>query len=198
MRRQRIEKTQLGNSSVIGGFLLSVLLVSGAGMGAPGGRRGVKEQQPPAQSPAGQVQQPQGPAASLEPLPSEWKEKLAPANETKTAGEYYKNLQILKELPAPRLAGMMKYFSWSLGVRCVHCHVVGEWSKDDKPEKQTARKMINMAAAIDKEYFPEKQGPTCWTCHRGEVKPEFDPPERPRPEPQPPAHQPPVAPPGAP
>ena len=36
----------------------------------------------------------------------------------------------------------MKAFTHDLGVKCSFCHVEGAFDKDDKPEKQTARKMI--------------------------------------------------------
>ena len=119
-------------------------------------------------------------------------EKLAPQDDTRPAEQVYKNIQVMKGVPADRLVWAMKYFTRALGVRCEHCHVTapgsqipgfGAWSKDDLEAKQTARKMILMVGSIDKEFFPGKTGPTCWTCHRGSTKPEYDPP----PQPQPPA-----------
>ncbi len=112
-------------------------------------------------------------------------ETLAAKDDNRPAEQVYKNIQIMKEMPASKLVLVMKYFTQALGVRCEHCHVTapgseipgfGAWSKDDLEAKQTARKMINMVGSIDKEFFSGKTGPTCWTCHRGNTKPEYEPP----------------------
>ncbi len=59
-----------------------------------------------------------------------------------------------------------------LGVECAHCHVPGEFEKDDKPAKQRTREMFGMVRAIGGEYFKNGNPVTCWTCHRGSPKPE--------------------------
>ena len=152
------------------------------------------DQKPPQSQPQTQTQTPPQtqaqqapwtapPPTSPETPFSEWKEKLAPPDETKTAGEYYKNIQLLGDIPAPKLIATMKYYCRSLNVRCTHCHILGEFSRDDVPAKQQAREMIKLVASIGKEYFPGKSGPTCWTCHRGDVTPEFLP--QPAQQPQP-------------
>ncbi|MEW6735479.1 MAG: c-type cytochrome [Acidobacteriota bacterium] len=85
----------------------------------------------------------------------------------------YKNIQVLKGLPSDQLMVVMKSFTESLGVSCTHCHVsmsVDEADKDDKPAKQTARKMLTMVREINKGY-PTAGQVTCFTCHRGSVKP---------------------------
>src|SRR5262252_1137137 len=43
--------------------------------------------------------------------------------------------------------------------------------KDDKKEKQTARKMIAMQLAINRANFDGKVEVTCHTCHRGSAHP---------------------------
>ena len=98
-----------------------------------------------------------------------------PAAAPKTAGETYKNIQVLKDLPASQLMEVMHSFSHSLGVKCSFCHVEGAFDKDDKPQKQTARKMITMATGINKDNFGGKHRVTCWTCHRGATEPESKP-----------------------
>ena len=69
-------------------------------------------------------------------------------------------------------------FGRSLGVTCSHCHVVGEWEKNEKPQKEIARAMSRMDKAINQEYLakiPNLRGPNpivnCTTCHRGDSKP---------------------------
>jgi hypothetical protein len=41
-----------------------------------------------------------------------------------------------------------------------------------KPAKQTAGKMWNMVVAINRDSFAGSDPVTCWTCHRGSVRPE--------------------------
>ena len=88
------------------------------------------------------------------------------------AEQVYKNIQVLKGVPASRVPAVMMFFSKCLGVECTHCHVANEFEKDDKPAKQTARRMLNMVHKINGDNFPETQLISCWTCHRGNVKPE--------------------------
>ncbi|NOT09526.1 MAG: c-type cytochrome [Gemmatimonadales bacterium] len=98
------------------------------------------------------------------------------------AESVYKNLKIFKNFRAGQLLGLMNIgFGRSLGVGCDHCHVVGEWDKDDKQQKQIARDMWAMVGTINTELLPKiqnlkgqpPQSPTvnCTTCHRGQVKP---------------------------
>lgn len=156
------------------GPVCGLLLVNVVALGSAS--RANAAQNPKMPSSVAQEQAQPQPAVQRELPPSEWKEKLAAPDETKSAGQYYKNLKIMGDMPAPKLAFVMKNFAISLGVRCTHCHILGEFSRDDVPEKETARQMIRMVRATDKEYFPGKTGPTCWTCHRGNAKPEYDPP----------------------
>ena len=59
----------------------------------------------------------------------------------------------------------------ALGVRCQFCHVDGDFTSDMKPEKVTARKMIAMMNAINKDNFNARQAVTCYTCHNGHNDP---------------------------
>lgn len=93
----------------------------------------------------------------------------APAK-PKTAFEQFKNIQILKDVPADQLLPTMQFISNSLGVECSFCHVEDK-SKDDKKPKQTARKMMTMMLAINKNHFDGEREVTCNTCHRGATHP---------------------------
>ena len=99
---------------------------------------------------------------------SEWK----PDEKPKPAEEVYKNIQIMKGVPAPRLMTVMGFFTRWLGVECNHCHMGSEFEKDDKPAKQTARKMLLMVRVINKDNFGDRGPVTCWMCHRGSATPE--------------------------
>jgi hypothetical protein len=108
---------------------------------------------------------------------SSWEPDVAP----KPAEEVYKNIKVLKGLPAPRLQAVMMGFTKSLGVQCGHCHVQTqgqfEWEKDDLPAKEMARTMLKMARNINQENFGGNAPVSCWTCHRGQTKPQSSPPE---------------------
>jgi hypothetical protein len=89
----------------------------------------------------------------------------------KTAEQQFKNIQVLKGVPAEQVMPTMQFISSSLGVECEFCHVEQQMEKDDKKEKQTARKMISMELAINKASFDEKTEVTCYTCHHGSPHP---------------------------
>jgi photosynthetic reaction center cytochrome c subunit len=98
-------------------------------------------------------------------------QSTAPAENPKTAEQQYKNIQVLKDIPADQLIPSMQFISASLGVECDFCHVEHEMQKDDKKEKVTARKMIAMELAINKGNFKNEVEVTCYTCHRGAAHP---------------------------
>ena len=90
---------------------------------------------------------------------------------TKTAEQQFKNIQVLKDIPADQVIPSMQFIASSLGVGCDFCHVEHQMDKDDKKTKQTARKMIAMQLAIDKNHFNGELEVTCYTCHRGTAHP---------------------------
>ena len=89
------------------------------------------------------------------------------------AEEVYKNIKVLKGIPADQVIPAMQFMSASLGVDCDFCHEGRAFEKDTKDEKETARKMIEMQYAIDKTYFHGSghSEMTCNACHRGAVDP---------------------------
>src|SRR5580700_11615961 len=89
----------------------------------------------------------------------------------KKAEEQFKNIQVLKGIPADQLIPGMQFITASLGVECQFCHVEGAFEKDDKKAKQTARKMMEMMFAINKENFEGHREVTCYSCHRGSTDP---------------------------
>jgi hypothetical protein len=87
------------------------------------------------------------------------------------AEEVYKNIQSLKGVPAGRWMMIMTRFSKSLGVDCTYCHVEGAFEKDDKPAKQTARRMLRLTGTIYREIYNSQPSPiNCYTCHRGQAQ----------------------------
>jgi hypothetical protein len=88
-----------------------------------------------------------------------------------TAGERFKNLQIMQGAPASSLLDTMRAFTVALGTDCEFCHVQGKFDADDKPEKKMARKMMIMARAINQQAFEGKMEVRCYTCHQGQHHP---------------------------
>nr|HEV7953192.1 c-type cytochrome [Candidatus Acidoferrales bacterium] len=89
----------------------------------------------------------------------------------KTAGEQFKNVQVLKDLPADQLLPAMNFITVALGVECEECHVRGANEKDDKQPKLAARHMMQMQMDINKNNFNGNRQVTCYTCHRGSENP---------------------------
>jgi cytochrome c peroxidase len=95
------------------------------------------------------------------------------------AEQVFKNIRMLKGMPASRLLAIMnRGYSNSLGVSCSHCHVVGEYDREDKPTKQIARDMGAMVSTINGTLLKDiknlkSPNPTvnCSTCHNGRARP---------------------------
>jgi photosynthetic reaction center cytochrome c subunit len=89
----------------------------------------------------------------------------------KKAEEQFKNIQVLKGIPADDLIPTMQFITASLDVECDFCHEPKAFDKDDKKPKQIARKMMEMMFAINKDNFDGRREVTCYSCHRGNAKP---------------------------
>src|SRR3954470_18848464 len=91
-----------------------------------------------------------------------------------TAVQRYKNVQVLKDVPAEQLPLAMQYITASLGVGCDFCHVTGPgggFDKDDKEPKGRAREMMKMMAAINTDQFEGRQAIGFMSCHNGKTRP---------------------------
>ncbi len=95
------------------------------------------------------------------------------ATQDKPVETVRKNIQVLKGMPDSQLLPAMHLMRTALGVRCDYCHIAenGKYWMDDKPAKQTARRMIQMVFEINKANFSGEQVVTCNSCHRGSTKP---------------------------
>jgi len=102
------------------------------------------------------------------------KSKMDP---NKPAGEQFKNVQILKEVPSGEFIGYMRSFNAALGVECTFCHAQDR-SSDEKGEKLMARKMITMTHEINEKNFAGKMEVRCFTCHKGTQHPVSEPPAK--------------------
>ena len=88
-----------------------------------------------------------------------------------TAEQKYKNIQILKGIPANQLVPSMQFIAASLGVQCEFCHVERDRGSDEKKPKLVARKMMTMMMQINTDNFKGERVVTCYSCHRGAVRP---------------------------
>jgi hypothetical protein len=99
--------------------------------------------------------------------------------ENQPAESVYKNIKLFQGTQAGRVLRIMAQgFDPALGVSCSHCHVVGEYEKEDKPTKQIARDMFAMVTAINTQYLSKIKNlrspnpvVNCTTCHRGQTRP---------------------------
>lgn len=96
------------------------------------------------------------------------------------------NIKVLgPEITGKRLGMVMRGFTRSLGVRCIHCHKGEEgkplstydFASNENPNKDRAREMLRMLSDINGHLKKiEPSGPTrvnmwCGTCHRGRPRP---------------------------
>ena len=90
-----------------------------------------------------------------------------------SAGEFFKNVSTstLKGLTTADFLGAMGVMAAALGYDCADCHPSAGSDKVDwvidTPKKKTARKMVEMVAAINRTNFAGVQSVTCFTCHHG-------------------------------
>lgn len=88
-----------------------------------------------------------------------------------TAGQHFKNIKVLNDMPADQLGKVMNLFSADLGVDCNFCHEGEDFAKDGKRGKEDARKMIKMTNSINKDNFNNRPQVTCNSCHNGHEQP---------------------------
>jgi hypothetical protein len=105
--------------------------------------------------------------------------KQIAGKEKQPAEAVFKNIKILTGVPAGNLLKIMQMgYSRALGTSCAHCHVPGQWEKDDKKPKEIARDMSKMSHTIVFDLLRNIDGIkdrdpliNCTTCHRGQLKP---------------------------
>jgi hypothetical protein len=90
-------------------------------------------------------------------------------------------VKVLTGLTVSQFEQEMQHFVQALGVSCGGCHLPkGNFASDDHARKIKARQMIEMTKTLNLQFFPDHtpaEGEsvlgriTCYTCHRGELKP---------------------------
>ncbi len=102
------------------------------------------------------------------------------AQKSQLAEEVFKNVQVLKGIPVDEFMSTMGVFSAALGMSCEDCHAANDskwenYALDTSARKRTARRMILMMSAINKDNFGGRQMVTCYSCHRGGDHPKVTP-----------------------
>lgn len=86
-----------------------------------------------------------------------------------TAGQKFKSIKVLNDMPADQMGKVMNMMSASLGVDCKFCHSSndGDYEKEGNENKDIARKMITMVFDLNKTQFNGRPEINCYTCHHG-------------------------------
>src|SRR5207253_7316721 len=102
------------------------------------------------------------------------------AGEAAMSEQVFKNVQVLKGIPVDEFMDTMGMIAASLGMNCADCHTndtTPGWAAfaDETPTKRTARRMMQMVAALNKANFRGGPAVSCYTCHRGDHTPKVVP-----------------------
>jgi hypothetical protein len=89
-----------------------------------------------------------------------------------TAGQKFKSIKILNEMPADEMGKVMNMMSASLGVDCKFCHAENDFAREGFEHKDTARQMLKMTFELNKNYFESRPEINCNTCHQGKAQPQ--------------------------
>jgi hypothetical protein len=108
-----------------------------------------------------------------------------PAPTVELSGKKFKNIKVLKDLPADKLIPVMHEYNTALNVKCSFCHdtTVGPdgkrtgYEKDTNKVKNQAREMILMTVKLNKSFKAVDKQATCFMCHHGHPEPETHAPE---------------------
>jgi len=92
----------------------------------------------------------------------------------------FKDVQVLRGIPAGEFIETMGFFAVSLTANCTTCHgdaSAGSWEHyaDNTQLKSAARRMVVMMNSINQANFGGKREVTCYTCHRGDRIPRVTP-----------------------
>ncbi len=151
------------------GLAVVAMSVALATVVAAGGQQPAKPAAPKAAAPAAK-------AAAGKPAAKPAGGKLADGTSgLVTAGEGFKNVQALKDVPMDDFLPLMGLMTHAVGGDCATCHLnagteLVAWEADT-PNKKKAREMAFMVLAINKQHFGGRTVVTCWTCHRGRSTP---------------------------
>ncbi len=93
-------------------------------------------------------------------------------------------VKILTGLTVPEFEAEMQLMTQALGASCGACHVPRNFASESNPRKSTARRMLEITKAINRQFFSDYEPAdgesrlgrvTCFTCHQGELRPRTTP-----------------------
>jgi len=104
----------------------------------------------------------------------------AAADRPPLAQDVFKNIQVLKDVPADQFLASMGFISNALAVNCTYCHLGeggGGWEEyaKDNDKKVLARRMMQMMRGINDMYFGGRPMVSCVTCHNASNRPKVSP-----------------------
>jgi photosynthetic reaction center cytochrome c subunit len=96
------------------------------------------------------------------------------------ARDVFKNIQVLKDVPADQFLASMGFIANALAVNCTYCHLGeggGGWAEyaKDNDKKVMARRMMQMMKGINDMYFGGRSMVTCVSCHNASNRPRTSP-----------------------
>lgn len=86
------------------------------------------------------------------------------------AEDVYKDIRVLKGVPASDIIPIMELMNASMKYKCVDCHDPKDYAAETKA-KETTRNMVTMQNEINAKNFNGRLEVTCITCHRGSEHP---------------------------
>ena len=91
-----------------------------------------------------------------------------------TAGQKFKSIKVLNDMPAEQMGKVMNMMAASLGVDCKFCHAAndGDFEKEGFEHKDIARQMLKMTFDLNKNYFDGRSEVNCNSCHQGKSHPQ--------------------------
>ncbi len=96
------------------------------------------------------------------------------------AEDVFKNVPVIRGIPVDEFMDTMGMFSAALSLNCPDCHVPESsktWERfaDETDLKIAARRMVTMVNNINRTNFGGEEFVTCYTCHRGDRRPQVRP-----------------------
>jgi photosynthetic reaction center cytochrome c subunit len=106
--------------------------------------------------------------------------QAGPEQSSQMSETVFKNIQVLKGIPVDEFMDAMGMFASALGYDCSSCHSPEISTNRDAfaittPAIQRARGMFTMMTNINRAYFRGEPRVSCFTCHRGNYRPEIVP-----------------------
>lgn len=96
------------------------------------------------------------------------------------AEDVFLNVPDMGDVPVDEFMDTMGMIAAALSLNCTDCHTAessSSWEAfaAETPIKRTARRMIRMVDGLNEQYFGGQPFVSCWTCHRGDLRPKVVP-----------------------